>query len=437
MAKRAVLAFSGGLDSSAILTWMVKEQGWEVVTFTANVGQRASDSLAAAASKSKELGAIAHETVDLRRELLDEFFLPALQMHAKLEGRYLLGTSLARYPTARAAMRVARKHRCNVLSHGATAKGNDQVRFETTWLVLNADPAYHIDDLEIFSPWKDPVFLDRFGNGGRSVMRRYLQDMGVAIAQGGSGGEDPYSQDENILHISSEGVALERPEDSHVGKVVYTKLTEPTEAPDKPEYVRVFFEKGVPTKLQAEDEAGKPTARPVEGDIVQIVQAANDVAGRHGVGLLDMVETRYIGIKSRGVYEAPGHTLLFEAHQDLESLIHDGPLLDDKLAEAPRLARLIYNGAWWSQQMRRALAGLAEEQARVDGWALVRVYKGAAVAVGRWSPNTLYDPEVSSFEQMTGTALDPQKARGFIDTQAHHLWAAERSRHMGKKPVAR
>src|SRR5581483_4940929 len=170
MAKRAVLAFSGGMDTSTILTWMIREQGWEVITFTANLGQRETDSLRVAEEKSRQIGAVAHVAVDLRKELLEEFFLPAMQLHAKLEGRYLLGTSLARYPTARAAMRVARKHRCNVLCHGATAKGNDQVRFETTWLVLNADPAYHVDDLEIFSPWKDPVFLEKFGDGGRLVM---------------------------------------------------------------------------------------------------------------------------------------------------------------------------------------------------------------------------------------------------------------------------
>jgi argininosuccinate synthase len=437
MAKRAVLAFSGGLDSSAILTWMVKEQGWEVVTFTANVGQRASDSLDAAAAKSRELGAVAHESVDLRRELLEEFFLPALQLHARLEGRYLLGTSLARYPTARAAMRVARKHGCTVLSHGATGKGNDQVRFETTWLVLNADPRLQIEGLEIFSPWKDPVFLDQFGNGGRLVMRRYLQSMGVEIASGGNQGEDPYSQDENVLHISSEGVALERPEDSHVGKVVYTKLTDPEQAPETPEYVRVFFEAGVPRKLQVEDADGKVTRKPVEGDLIQIVAAANDVAGRHGVGLLDMVETRYVGIKSRGVYEAPGHALLLEAHQDLESVVLDGPMIDEKLAAAPGLARQIYVGGWWSQQMRKALAGLREEQEQVNGWALVRVYKGSALAVGRHSPNSLYDPQLSSFESMTGTALDPQKARGFIDVQALHYWAAERARHQARKPALR
>ncbi|HEY3111063.1 MAG TPA: argininosuccinate synthase [Chloroflexota bacterium] len=437
MAKRAVLAFSGGLDSSAILTWMVREQGWEVVTFTANVGQRASDSLDAAAAKSKQLGAVAHESVDLRRELLEEFFLPALQMHARLEGRYLLGTSLARYPTARAAMRVARQHRCTVLSHGATGKGNDQVRFETTWLVLNADPRLHIDGLEIFSPWKDPVFLEQFGNGGRLVMRRYLQSMGVPIAAGGNQGEDPYSQDENLLHISSEGVALERPEEPHVGRVVYTKLTDPEQAPETPEYVRVFFEAGVPRRLQVEDAAGQVTSKPVEGDLTQIVAAANEVAGRHGVGLLDMVETRYVGIKSRGVYEAPGHALLLEAHQDLESIVLDGPMIDEKLSAAPRLARQIYVGGWWSQQMRKALAALREEQEQVNGWALVRVYKGSALAVGRHSPNSLYDPQLSSFESMTGTALDPQKARGFIDVQALPYWAAERARHQAGKPALR
>ncbi len=437
MAKRAVLAFSGGLDSSAILTWMVKEQGWEVVTFTANVGQRTDDGLEWAALRSKELGALAHESVDLRRELLDEFFLPALQMHAKLEGRYLLGTSLARFPTARAAMRVARKHRATVLSHGATGKGNDQVRFETTWLVLNADPTYHIDDLEIFSPWKEPIFLQQFGNGGRTVMRNYLRKMNIPIASGGSGGEDPYSQDENILHISSEGVALERPEDSHVGKVQYTMAADSIAAPDEAQYVRIHFDRGVPTKLQVENSEGRVLEKPVEGGIVAIMHAANDVAGRHGVGLLDMVETRYVGIKSRGVYEAPGHTLLFEAHQDLESVVHDGPVIDDKLAQAPLLARLIYTGGWWSQQMRRALAGLAEEQERVNGWALVRVFKGSALAVARWSPNSLYDPQLSSFESMTGTALDPEKARGFIDVQALHLWAAERARHEGRTPVTR
>lgn len=435
--KRAVLAFSGGLDSSAILTWMVREQGWEVVTFTANVGQRASDSLDAAAKKSRELGAITHESVDLRRELIDEFFVPAMQMHAKLEGRYLLGTSLARYPTARAAMRVARKHRATVLSHGATGKGNDQVRFETTWLVLNADPAERIDGLEIFAPWKEKIFLDRFGNGGRVVMRQYLQSMGIPIASGGNEGEDPYSQDENMLHISSEGVALERPEESHIGKIVYTKLTDPAMAPDRAEYARVFFERGRPVKIQIEDENGVVTARPIEGDSVAILKAANEVAGRHGVGILDMVETRYVGIKSRGVYEAPGHTLLLEAHQDLEGVVHDGPVIDEKLSQAPLLARLIYNGGWWSQQMRKALAGLQEEQRHVNGWSLVRLYRGSATPVARWSPNSLYDPQLSSFESMTGTALDPEKARGFIDVQALHLWAAERARHQARTPVAR
>jgi len=430
VAKRAVLAFSGGLDSSSILTWMVREQGWEVITFTANLGQSESDSLAIAAEKSRSIGAIAHEAVDLRGELLQEFFLPAMQFHAKLEGRYLLGTSLARFPTARAAMRIAKQYGATILSHGATGKGNDQVRFETTWLVLNADPAYHIDNMEIFAPWKDEPFLARFGDGGRIVMRGYLEQMGIPVPSGGSDRPDPYSQDENMLHISSEGVALEQPDQSHVDKVIYTRLTDPRRAPETPELARIHFERGVPVKLEIENEQGHALQPPLEGDLVALFTAADRLAGRHGAGLLDMVEHRYVGIKSRGVYEAPGHTLLEAAHADLEGIVHDAPVLDEKYAQAPRLARLIYNGGWYSQELRRALAALAEDQQRVTGWSLVRLYKGAALPVARWSPHSLYDPQLVSFDDMTGGSFDPKQARGFIDVQALHLWASERARHL-------
>jgi argininosuccinate synthase len=427
--KRAVLCFSGGVDSSAILAWLVREQGWEVVTFTANVGQRESDSLRMAEQKSRQIGAIAHESVDLRRELLEEFLVPTLQLDARLEGRYLLGTSLARFPTARAAMQVARTYGATVLAHGATGKGNDQVRFETTWLVLNADPAYHLDGLEIFSSWKDETFLARFGDGGRVVMRGYLEQQGIPVPSGGSDAPDPYSQDENILHISSEGVALEQPEVSHYGKVIYTRLTDPVHAPDRPEYARVYFERGVPVRIQHEDEGGLPLSAPAERDVLSVVSKANELAGRHGVGLLDMVETRYVGIKSRGVYEAPGHTLLAEAHLDLEGIVLDGPVIDRKLSEAPSVARLIYNGGWFSQEMRRYLATLVEDQASVTGWSLIRLYKGSALAVARSSPHSLYDPAISAFDDMTGTVFDPKKARGFIDVQALHMWMTERARH--------
>jgi argininosuccinate synthase len=424
------LAFSGGLDSSSILTWMVKEQGWEVITFTANLGQSESDSLAIAAEKSRTIGAIAHEAVDLRRELLEQFFLPAMQFHAKLEGRYLLGTALARYPTARAAMALAKKYGASVLTHGSTGKGNDQVRFETAWLVLNADPTYHVDGMEIFAPWKDEAFLARFGDGGRVVMRGYLEKMGVPVPSGGSDRPDPYSQDENMLHISSEGVALEQPEQSHVDKVIYTRLTDPRTTPDQPEFARVFFEHGIPVRLVVEDAQGNAVGNPVDGDLVKVFAAADALAGRHGVGLLDMVEHRYVGIKSRGVYEAPGHTLLEAAHADLEGIVQDGAVLDDKYAQAPRIARLIYNGGWFSQEMRRALAVLAEDQERVTGWSLVRLFKGSALPVARWSPCSLYDPKLVSFDDMTGTGYDPKKARGFIDVQALHMWASERARHL-------
>lgn len=428
--KRAILCFSGGVDSSSILAWLAREQGWEVITFTANVGQRESDSLAMAAQKSRQIGAVAHESVDLRQELLEEFWLPALQLDARLEGRYLLGTSLARYPTARAAMRVAKQYGATVLAHGATGKGNDQVRFETTWLVLNADPELHIDNMEIYSCWKDDDFLARFGAGGRVIMRGYLESQGIAVPSGGSDAPDPYSQDENILHISSEGVALEQPEISHYGKVIYTRLTDPIRAPNEPEYARVHFERGIPVQIEHEDDQGRPVGPSAKDGLLAVFTRANELAGRHGVGLLDMVETRYVGIKSRGVYEAPGHSLLAEAHLDLEGIVHDGPVIDRKLSDAPHVARLIYNGGWFSQEMRGYLAGLAENQRPVTGWSLVRLYKGAALTVARSSPHSLYDPAISAFDDMTGTVFDPKKARGFIDVQALHMWMTERARHL-------
>jgi argininosuccinate synthase len=193
---------------------------------------------------------------------------------------------------------------------------------------------------------------------------------------------------------------------------------------------RVFFEHGVPVKLAVEDEQGRPLQEPVAGDLVRVFTAADALAARHGVGLLDIVEHRYVGIKSRGVYEAPGHTLLESAHADLEGIVQDGAVLDEKYAQAPRIARLIYNGGWFSQEMRRALAVLAEDQERVTGWSLVRLYKGSALPVARWSPCSLYDPQLVSFDDMTGTGYDPKKARGFIDVQALHMWASERARHL-------
>jgi argininosuccinate synthase len=182
-------------------------------------------------------------------------------------------------------------------------------------------------------------------------------------------------------------------------------------------------------RIDHENARGEALSEPAEGDLLAVFTKANEIAGRHGVGLLDMVETRYVGIKSRGVYEAPGHTLLAEAHLDLEGIVLDGPVIDRKLSDAPRVARLIYNGGWFSQEMRQYLASLREDQEPVTGWSLVRLYKGSALAVARSSPNTLYDPAISAFDDMTGTAFDPKMARGFIDVQALHMWMTERVRH--------
>jgi argininosuccinate synthase len=282
--------------------------------------------------------------------------------------------------------------------------------------------------MEIYACWKEDDFLSRFGDGGRRVMRAYLEEQGVPVPSGGSDRPDPYSQDENLLHISSEGVALEKPEESHLGRVIYSRLTDPMQAPDSAEFVRVHFEHGVPVRVAVEDEQGREK-QSTAGDLLTVFTAANEVAGRHGIGLLDMVEHRYVGIKSRGVYEAPGHTLLMEAHIDLESLVHDGPLIDQKCAQAPLVARLMYNGGWFSQEMRRYLSVLPAEQERVTGWSLLRLYKGSMLPVARWSPHSLYDRTIASFDDMTGRGYDPRKARGFIDVQALHMYVTERARH--------
>jgi argininosuccinate synthase len=260
------------------------------------------------------------------------------------------------------------------------------------------------------------------------VMRGYLEQQGIPVPSGGSDAPDPYSQDENLLHISSEGVALEQPETPHPGRVIYTRLTDPLRTPDAAEYARVYFERGVPVRIRCEDLQGQALGADANGDLLEVFSKGNELAGRHGVGLLDMVETRYVGIKSRGVYEAPGQTLLAEAHRDLESIVLDGPVIDYKLSQAPLIARLIYNGGWFSQEMRNYLAMLPEQQRPVTGWSLVRLYKGSALAVARSSPVSLYDPTLSAFDDMTGSDFDPVKARGFIDVQALHMWMTERVR---------
>ncbi|MSQ23274.1 MAG: argininosuccinate synthase [Chloroflexi bacterium] len=421
----AVLAFSGGLDTTVILHWLL-QSGWDVATYTADLGQPGAD-LEEARAKAQSMGAADSFVEDLRSELLDEFFLPLLQMHARYEGRYLLGTSIARIPTARAQVRYAKRVGGNVLVHGATGKGNDQVRFESIYRILQEDPDYRLNGFQIFSPWKDPTFLDRFEEGGRDVMTAYAVEHGLPLP-GGSGAV-PYSQDANALHISSEGKALERPDVDH-SEVRFTYVSPLEETPDQPERVRVHFVGGKPVRVEVLDGSRKPIpGRGVEislqDSIGPIVEALNSLGGKHGVGLLDMVETRYVGVKSRGVYEAPAHTILLAAHEDLESLVHNHGLLHNKGKRSFDVAEAVYQGKWFTQEMESWLAANAVEQQRVTGWSEVRLFKGAVLPVARYSELSLYNEELSSFNTVSEL---PQKARGFIDIQSMEAEAVMRQR---------
>ena len=424
----AVIAFSGGLDTTVILHWLQK-QGWDVATYTANLGQPDAD-LEAAAAKAKSLGAVDTFVEDLRGELVDEFFLPILQMQARYEGRYLLGTSIARIPTARGQMRYAKRIGGNVLVHGSTGKGNDQVRFETIYRVLQEDPEFTLKDFGIYAPWKESDFLAQFGDGGRKVMMAYSQQHGIPMPSGGADEGPPYSQDANVLHISSEGRALEKPEDDH-RQVSFTYLERWDNTPDQPERVRVHFEKGQPVgaELLDEDRGGLGESVQIKfgGSILPVVEFLNRVGGRHGVGLLDMVESRYVGLKSRGVYEAPAHSILLAAHEDLESLVHDHRLIHDKAKRALDVAEAVYQAKWFTQEMESWLAANSAEQARVSGWAELRLFKGNVMSVARSSPHSLYSEELVSFDTASGE-YDPQKARGFIDIQLVEMQAQMRQR---------
>lgn len=424
----AVLAFSGGLDTTVILHWLI-DQGWDVAAYTADLGQPGAD-LEAAAAKARALGAVDTFVEDLRRELLEEFFLPVLQLHARYEGRYLLGTSIARIPTARGQMRYAKRIGGSILVHGATGKGNDQVRFETVYRVLQEDPAYSLRDFAIYSPWKEPEFLARFGDGGRKVMTAYALEHRIPLPTGGTDEGPPYSQDANLLHISSEGKALERPEDDHRA-VMLTYLSRWDETAERPERVRVHFEKGRPRRVELLDDDRRPLGAGVhlgpDEALTPLVAFLNGVGGRHGVGLVDMVESRYVGLKSRGVYEAPAHAILLAAHEDLESLVHDHRLLHEKAKRSYDVAEAVYQGRWFTQQMQSWLAANAVEQERVTGWSELRLFKGSILPLARQSPHSLYDEATVSFDTASAQ-YDPQKARGFIDIQAVEQQAQMRQR---------
>jgi len=384
--KKIVLAYSGGLDTSVILPWLKdRYPGVKLVAFAAELGQ--GDELKGIEDKARKSGADEVVIMDLRQEFAEKYCFPMLRAHAIYERDYLLGTSIARPLIAAKQVEVARQTNADAVGHGATGKGNDQVRFELTYMAL-------APDLKIIAPWKDPSFELR----DRESAVEYAQKKGVPVPVSK---EKIYSQDRNLWHISHEGAEIEHPESEPNWAKCLTMVVPPEKAPNEPELVSVEFVAGVPTTVN-----GKKLAAH------EIIAELNKIGGRHGVGVTVLAENRLIGMKSRGVYETPGGTILYESHKALEQICIERDTYHYKEQVALRYAELVYYGQWF-HPLREALQSFVDHtNAAVTGTVKVRLYKGRAMAVGATSPHTLYDPQLASFS-MEG--YDVTAARGFID----------------------
>jgi argininosuccinate synthase len=389
--KKVVLAYSGGLDTSVILRWLQDVYRCEVVTFTADIGQ--GEELEPARKKAKMAGVKQIFVEDLREEFVRDFVFPMFRANAVYEGEYLLGTSIARPLIAKHLVDIARKTGADAISHGATGKGNDQVRFELGAYAL-------MPDVRVIAPWREWDLLSR------EKLLQYAEKHGIPVDYKKKKGKAPYSMDANLLHISYEGGILEdpayEPEES-----MWRITVSPEKAPARPQYVELGYEKG---DIVSIDGRRLTPAR--------VLAKLNELGGRHGIGRLDMVENRYVGMKSRGCYETPGGTIMLRAHRAMESITLDREVLALKDDLMPRYARMIYNGYWFSPE-RRLLQGLIDEsQKSVNGTVRVKLYKGTVTTVGRASKtDSLFDPAISTFEDDRG-AYDQADASGFIRLNA-------------------
>jgi len=391
--KRVVLAYSGGLDTSVILKWLSDTYGCEVVTFTADIGQ--GEELEPARQKALRFG-IRPEHIfieDLREEFVRDFVFPMFRCNAIYEGEYLLGTSIARPLIAKRQIEIARQMRADAVAHGATGKGNDQVRFELGYYALEPD-------IRVIAPWRE------WDLGSREKLLAYAEKNGIPIEMKHRQGGSPYSMDANLLHISYEGRVLEDPA-REPEEDMWRWTVSPEKAPDAPQYVELSYEKG---DVVAIDGVAMSPAR--------ALAELNRLGGIHGIGRLDLVENRYVGMKSRGCYETPGGTILLKAHRAIESVCLDREVAHLKDELMPRYASLVYSGYWWSPE-RRVLQGLIDEtQGVVNGWVRLKLYKGNVIVVGRDSKtDSLFDPTIATFEDDAG-AYNQADAAGFIRLNA-------------------
>jgi argininosuccinate synthase len=397
-----VLAYSGGLDTSIILPWLKETYGYDVIAFAAELGQ--GDELSGIKKKALASGASKCVVKDLRKEFVEDYIWRMLKAGAIYENDYLLGTSIARPLIAKYQVDIAHQEGAVAVAHGATGKGNDQVRFELTFMAL--DPS-----LEIIAPWKD----DNFQLTSREAAIDYAKKHNIPIDQTK---KDIYSRDRNLWHISHEGADLEDP--GNEPKDDLFVLSNPIEkAPDKPDYVEIGFKEGIPVSLDGKRISG-----------VKLIEKLNELGGKHGVGQADIVENRLVGIKSRGVYETPAGTILYEAHKQLESLTLDRDTLHYKQQIALKYAELLYNGQWFCK-LREALDAFVDvTQQNVSGKVKLKLYKGRCTPAGVTSPNSLYKTDLASFEM--GAEYDPKDATGFIKLFGLQMRVAN-SANKGKK----
>ncbi len=387
--RKIVLAYSGGLDTSVILAWLREHYGCDVVAYAADVGQ--GDDMEAVARRARATGAAEVCIEDLREEFVRDYVFPMLRAGAVYEGCYLLGTAIARPAIAKRQVEVARRVGADAVAHGATGKGNDQVRFELTFTAL-------APDLEIIAPWRT------WDLDSRSKLYAFARDHGIEVP---GTPERGYSIDENVLHTSYEGYDLEDPwlepkED------MFRRTVAPEQAPDEPEYVEIEYERGDPVALNGQ------RLGPFE-----LLARLNEIAGRHGIGREDVVENRYVGMKSRGVYETPGGTVLTVAHRGLESLVLDREVMHLRDSLIPRYAEMVYYGYWFSPEREMLQAAIDESQRAVSGTVRIKLYKGRATVAGRKSPRSLYLPDLATFEG--GGDYSHADATGFIRLNALRL----------------
>ena len=399
MKKKVILAYSGGLDTSVILKWL-ENKGYEVIAYVANVGQ--NEDFEAIKAKAFATGATKVYVEDLQREFVTDYIYPAMQGNAIYEGTYLLGTAIARPIIAKRQIEIAIKEGTNIVSHGATGKGNDQVRFEFAYFAL-------MPDVEIISPWKDQEFLNEFK--GRTDMINYAEKYDIPIKASKS---KSYSEDENLLHISHEAGILEDPA-LRCPEDVYSLTKSPKDAPDKETKIKLSFKNGLPIKVENLEDGT------VHTDPMDLFVYLNKLGNENAIGRIDIVENRYVGIKSRGVYETPGGTILWKAHRDLEGIAMDKEVMHLRDGLIPKFSELIYNGLWFSPEMDFLMCAFNKSQENIDGEVTLALYKGNADVIARESSVSLYNQELASMDIEGGyNAVD---CKGFININAMRLKA--------------